>query len=69
LHEVISSVSEPVTERTEALLLSVNGVVDRRGVEPLTSAVQTQPRVGRQTPRSAADYASERDATSCSVNE
>ena len=40
LPEAISAGPQPVSTRTKALLLSVNALVDRRGVEPLTSAVQ-----------------------------
>jgi hypothetical protein len=38
--QVLSRGSKQVSGRAEPPLLSVNGLVDRRGVEPLTSAVQ-----------------------------
>jgi hypothetical protein len=43
LHEAVLEVLWPISRRRESPLLSVSGVVDRRGVEPLTSAVQTHP--------------------------
>ena len=40
LPKAISRGSKQVSGRAKPLPMSVNGVVDRRGVEPLTSAVQ-----------------------------
>jgi len=45
LHEAISAAPRRASRRTKALLLSVNEVVDRTGLEPVTSAVQ-----GRRSP-------------------
>jgi len=42
LPKAISRGPKQVSDRAKPLHLSVDGMVDRRGVEPLTSAVQTE---------------------------
>ena len=52
---------EPDSGRAEPLLLSVNEVVDRSGIEPLTSSVQAHQLVCQWVSLNAAEYASERE--------
>ena len=57
----------PLREIAKSLQTSVNGLVDRSGFEPLTSAVQRRQQVCQQVLASAAERGREREKSGLSA--